>query len=329
MGFDCARAAILAGILVAAAGDATPAAAGSLRFTENRPMAYEFADLARLPAGFGEGEFSFEIWVKPDATAPIGPTLRASYAQLRNWSDADPQPYSGPGWWLPGNWLIDGHSRPDGYGPGNSREGTFSLQFYGGGRLRWMFADSAENMPAGMVWAVQAWPATDTPSLLDGRWHHVAAVRRWREGGGARLELWIDGRLTGATDIPERTNMRRFWDQPAHPRDPAELGGWAIGAEVMTAWNYAFTQYEDYKGLVDDIRMWRRALDPDEIGRLATGASPAQEDGLAAHHSFDEGRGNRGRDRVDRTQAITLHRWSRDNWSRENSPASARRGRTG
>jgi hypothetical protein len=321
------RAAILAGVLAAGILNVAPATAGSLRFTENRPAAYEFADLARLPAGFGDGEFSFEIWIKPDASAPVGTTMRASYAQLRNWSDADPRPYSAPGWWLPGNWLIDGHSRPDGYGPADSREGTFSLQFYGGGRLRWMFADTAVDMPPGMVWAVQAWPATGAPSLLDGRWHHVVAVRRWREGGGARLELWIDGRLTAATDVPHRTDMRRFWDQPAHPRDPAEIGGWAIGAEVMTAWNYAFTQYEDYKGLVDDIRMWRRALDPDEVARLATGAAPARREGVVAHYSFDEGRGHRSRDAVDATQAITLHRWSRANWSREDGPASARTSR--
>jgi len=31
---------------------------------------------------------------------------------------------------------LDGHTRPDGFTPDKTREGTFSLQFYGGGRLR-------------------------------------------------------------------------------------------------------------------------------------------------------------------------------------------------
>ncbi|HEX8692929.1 MAG TPA: LamG domain-containing protein [Longimicrobium sp.] len=304
---------------------AQPVHAGSLRFTENLPTQYEFADVPGLHPEFGRGEFTFEIWVKPDTGFRVGPTYRSEYSQLRNWSETDNQPYSSTGWWLPGNWLLDGHSRPEGFDAGDTREGTFSLQFYGGGRLRWMFADKKEGMPRGMVWAAQAFPASSTPSLLDGRWHHVAAVRRWRQPLGARLELWVDGRLVGSTDIPDRTDMRRFWDHPAHPNDPPELGGWAMGAEVMTAWNYEFTQYEDYKGLVDDMRMWGRALSPEEISRLATGAAPADRAALLSHYSFDEGRGDVCRDRLNRGPAIALHRWGQQNWSQENSPASAAR----
>lgn len=154
--------------LVLAAVLAAPAHAGSLRFVENAPTHYDFVDIPSLPGEFGRGEFAFELWVKPDATYPIGPTVRASYAQLRNWTDADPEPYSSDGWWLAGNWLLDGHTRPEGFMPGDTREGTFSLQFYGGGRLRWTFADAKGGMPKGMVYAVQAWPATSTPSLLAG-----------------------------------------------------------------------------------------------------------------------------------------------------------------
>ncbi len=144
--------------------------------------------------------------------------------QLANWSDADPKPYSDSGWWLTGNFLLDGHTRPQGFLGGATREGTFSLQFHGGGRLRWMFADGDLDVP-GKVWAVQAWPASATPSLLDGRWHHVAAVRRWRAPEGATLELWIDGAKIARTDIPGRVDMRRWWDHLAHPDDPPELGG--------------------------------------------------------------------------------------------------------
>lgn len=310
------------GIALALAVSSQQSLAGSLRFTANEPREYEFADIHHLHPDFGKGEFAFEIWVKPDTSYPVGSTKRGTRDQLLNWSDADPRPYADHGWWFPGNWLIDGHTRPEGFDGGDTREGTFSLQFYGGGRLRWMFADKKEGMPPGMVWTVQASPASSTPSLLDGNWHHVVAVRRWRQPEGATLELWINGTLIGSTDIPDRIDMRRFWDDLAHPDDPKELGGWAVGAEVMTAWNYGFSQYEDYKGLVDDIRMWGRALAPREIRRLATGAAPARKRGLLSHYSFDEGHGEVARDRLDSRLTINLHRWSSENWSTENSPAS-------
>jgi len=215
--------------LATAAGLGTPASSASLRLLENKPAEYDFVDIAALPSEFGRGEFAFELWLKPDAGYPTGPVWRASYNQLRNWSDADPEPYSSDGWRLAGNWLIDGHTRPEGFHPGDTREGTFSLQFYGGGRLRFMFADAKEGMPKGMVHAVQAWPASSTPSLLDGKWHHVLAVRRWREPAGATLELWVDGQQIAATNIPHRADMRGFWNRLAHPVDPKEwvAGAWA------------------------------------------------------------------------------------------------------
>jgi hypothetical protein len=296
------------------------AAAGSLRFVANAPTAYDFVDIAHLPPSFGRGEFALEMWIKPDNSFPVGPVWRSGYNQLSNWSEADPEPYSSDGWWLSGNWLLDGHTRPRGFGPSDSREGTFSLQFYGGGRLRFMFADSGENMPKGMVHAVQAWPASTTPSLLDGSWHHVVALRRWREPSGATLELWVDGKSIGTTDIPRRTDMRRFWDKLAHSDDPQQLGGWSLGAEVMTAWNYAFTQYEDYKGLVDEIRLWGRAPSPAEIGEWAKGRPPRNAAQLLAHFPLGERNGAIIRDRLNPRSSWTLHRGTQRSWSVDNAP---------
>lgn len=304
---------------------ATSVHAGSLRLVANAPTQYDFLDIAQLPASFGRGEFALELWIKPDNSFPVGPIWRAGYNQLSNWSDADPEPYSSDGWWLAGNWLLDGHTRPQGFAPGNSREGTFSLQFYGGGRLRFMFADSGEAMPKGMVHAVQAWPASTTPTLLDGRWHHVVALRRWRAPAGATLELWVDGQKIAATDIPHRTDMRRFWDKLAHPADPEELGGWSLGAEVMTAWNYAFTQYEDYKGHVDELRLWGRAPAPEEIAQWARGRSVSRQPDLLAHFPFDEQDGTVVHDRLDPRNTWRLHRASPQAWSAENAPVRASR----
>lgn len=71
-----------------------------------------------------------------------------------------------------GNFLLDGHNN------GDFSAGTFSLQHYGGGRIRWALGDGANPGPGG-IWAVQAFPANETPSLLDGQAHLVAAVRRF------------------------------------------------------------------------------------------------------------------------------------------------------
>lgn len=301
---------------------ASGADARALRLVENKPAAYEFLDIARLPPAFGRGEFAFEIWVKPDAGYPVGTVWRGSYDQLKNWSDADPEPYSSDGWWLTGNWLLDGHTRPEGFRAGDTREGTFSLQFYGGGRLRFMFADDKASAPKGMVHAVQAWPASTTPSLLDGKWHHVVAVRRWREPAGATLELWIDGRRIAATDIPHRTDMRRFWDKLSHPGDPAELGGWSLGAEVMTAWNQVFTQYEDYKGLVSGMRFSGRAPSAAEIDGWAKAAPLRDRAGLLADFPLDEGTGDIVRDRIDPGYMLKLHRAGPRSWSAESPPSA-------
>lgn len=292
--------------------------AGSLNFTESRPTHYEFGDLPQIPAGFGSGEFALELWIKPDASFPVGPVWPPSYAQLRNWSERDPEPYSSPMWWVSGNWLLDGYSRPEGYFPGNPRDGSIGLQIYGAGRVRFTFADKAEGMPVGGVYAVQAYPATSAPSVLDGKWHHIIAQRRWREPEGATLELWVDGKLIATTDIPDRTDMRKWWDSPAHPDDPKELGGWSIGTEVMTGWNYGVTQFEDYKGLVDNLRFWNRALPAAEIGRLATGVS--RQDRPAAWYAFDENAGDTTRDSAGKNAPISLHRFEPANWSSEEAP---------
>lgn len=304
------------------------AASGSIRFLANEPRDYDFGDQLALPPTFGAGEFTLEIWIKPDTSFPIGTTARGSPEQLINWTEDDVEPYSRGGWWFAGNWLLDGHTRPRGFTPRDTREGTFSLQFYGGGRLRWMFADDADDVPVGKVWAVQAYPASTVPSLLDGAWHHVACVRRWVGDSEALLELWIDGVLTATTRIPRRVDMRRFWDDLPHPDDPDHLGGWAWGSEVMTAWDFFFSQYEDYKGLVDEIRFWDRAKPPDELSGAWNGAVTGWEAGLVGWFPFDEESGRIVRDRLAPTRTIVLHRSRPGSWSRESAPleASANRG---
>src|SRR5258707_10252065 len=153
-------------------------ALGALRFLKSEPNRFDFADQRVLPPAFGAREFTFELWIRPDASFPVGSTDRGTLNQLVAWSNADIAPYSAGNCWFSGNFLLDGHTRPDGFTPDKTREGTCSLQFYGGGRLRWMFADDTDRVPVGKVWSVQAYPGASTPSLLDNKWHNINWVRR-------------------------------------------------------------------------------------------------------------------------------------------------------
>jgi len=313
-----AIAAAVAAVLCLAS--AAPVRAGSLRLLSNAPEHYDFVEIPRLPKAFGSGEFTFEISVKLDTRFAVGPVMRGTKAQLLNWSNIDIEPYSEDGWWLAGNWLLDGLTRPNGFGPKDTREGSFGLQIYGGGRLRWLFSDGSADALKGKLWAVEAYPATTAPSLLDDQWHRVACVRRWRGDSAATLELWIDGTRISTQDIPLRRDMRVYWDHLPHARNPAELHGWSLGSEVMTAWNFFFTQYEDYKGLVDEIGFWSRAASEDELRAGITARLAPSPRGLEAHVSFDEGSGNRIRDRIDRSDVWMLHREQNNSWSTEDAP---------
>jgi len=296
----------------------------SLRFLRSEPKQFDFADQKVLPPTFGAGEFTLELWIKLDASFPVGATERSSFDQLKNWSDFDSRPYGTPDWWFRGNWLLDGHSRPNGFTSADPRDGTFSLQFYGGGRLRWMFADDADVVPIGKVWAVEAYPAKNTPSLLDDKWHQVACVRRWIEDTKAQLELWIDGHLIASQKIPQRVNMRKYWGSLPHPKNPEELGGWSWGSEVMTSWNYYFTQYEDYKGLMDELRFWDRAKSEEELTKYWMEAVSGKETGLVGYFPLDEGAGDTLRDKLNTARIIILHRATKNSWSSENAPVSNR-----
>ncbi len=262
--------------LLLAAADV--ASASSLRFQQNGPNAHDYGRQLALPAGFGAGEVTRELWIRPDPTLPVGPRTPGTPAQLVNWSDESSAPGSSGSWWFAGNFLLDGHNNAD------FSAGTFSLQFYGGGRSRWLFGDGADPGPGG-VWSVGAYPEAPEPSLLDGGWHQVTLVRRWTGASAARLELWIDGRLVDDQPTPVRTDMRSFWD--AWTGYPAGQQGWFWGAEKQAAIG-VLPQYEDYKGLVDDVAFWSRAKTASEIAGGWRAPAQAGQPGLAGLYAIGE-----------------------------------------
>ena len=86
-------------------------------------------------------------------------------------------------------------------------------------------------------------------SVLPGEWTHVAAVY-----DGRAMILYQDGTEVG----------RQFKRGPIDPG--ADVPVW-IGDNPPTAGS------RPWQGLVDDVRVYTRALGPDEIGQLATPGS--------------------------------------------------------
>ena len=315
------------------------AVSGSLNFVKNASGEHEYAQLYNLPERFGTGEFTLELWVKPDASYPMGETpwpqnpypenegaineRAVNDDQLTNWSDADEKPYSWKGWWWHGNWLLDGFSRN--YG---GRDGSFALQFYGGGRLRWFFDDgTGPSEEKGYVYSVGAYPASNTPSLLDGRWHNIQAVRRWSGEKKAVLELWIDGGLIAKTELPSRVDMQAKYWKDWKVGNPPGLEGWFIGGEEQAVTgvhvDYLWNQFEDYKGLVDEIKFWERAKTPRELRQYQEVIISEAKAGLVGYFDFEklnEPARHLVRDKLNEQGVMSLHRWQSIYFSDENPP---------
>ena len=294
--------------------DVPPASGNSVSFVGNTNYGdeHEYARQTDIPTGFGDGEFTLQLWVKLDNSYPVGSTSRSSGNKALNWSDADYEPYSTSDWWWEGNFLLDGHNNPQ------FQSGTFSIQVYGGGRIRWLFGDGA-LLPVGGSWAVQAYPASTTSSLLDDNWHQIVVVRRWSGASSAKLELWIDGGLIATETSDRRTNMRNYWD--TWNTFPNGQEGWFWGAEKNAVLRGYI--YEDYKGLLDEVRFWARALTSTEISSTYYQQSvTGSEQGLVGVYHLDEGAGMESCNQLDSAQCLTMILPSQgwNIWDTENGP---------
>jgi hypothetical protein len=98
-------------------------------------------------------------------------------------------------------------------------------------------------LPSGHVWSCELGKSVLVPKALPGDWQHVTAVRR--EG---TLEVYLNGELT------ERST--RF-DPEAFP--------WAGNRPVEIGWG----PHGTFSGRMRDVRLYRGALTPAEIGALA------------------------------------------------------------
>ncbi len=290
--------------------------AASVEWFVNAPSDYDYGRQLVLPPGFGAGEFTFELWIRPNNSFGVGSTADGTAGQLTDWSDANNQPYGSSDWWFQGNFLLDGHNNNN-----NFEDGTFSLQFYAGGRVRWLFGDG----PAGLSGGVRSVPssrASNEPSLLDGQWHQITLVRRWA-GTGATLELWIDGTLIASEPSTRQRDMEAtYW--ASWSGFPTNQRGWYWGAEKQAAIGMR-TQYEDYKGRIDEMRFWSRAKTAMEISTGFANPVTGMETGLVGRYGFDEGSGTVACDSLaptTPTRCMTLVNAKTGVWSTDNAPLS-------
>jgi Concanavalin A-like lectin/glucanases superfamily len=94
-------------------------------------------------------------------------------------------------------------------------------------------------------------------ALTDGQWHHVAATY---DGRAARC--YIDGAVVGSAKVK----------QPG----PLKKSGWdlCIGNSVV---DYGTGEFIAFEGLIDEVRIYNRALSPEEIKALATATHAGAE----------------------------------------------------
>lgn len=277
---------------------------GSISWLANPDGLHDYGHQLQLPPTFGVGEFTFQMWIKPDESLPVGST--AGDGTLTNWSSEDEEPYAAGNWWYRGNFLLDGHNNVAGFS-----QGTFSLQFYGGGRVRWLFGDG--SVISGGVWSAGAYPATETASLLDGNWHQLTLVRRWSGASDADLELWIDGTLVDSETSTARTDMRQYWDDWAG--FGGDQDGWFWAAEKQAAiGDYG---YEDYKGLMAEVRFWDVPLS--NVASSYADAVTGDEPGLVGYYPWTEGAGTQACD-VLSTDCVELVRTPDEQWLEEGPP---------
>ena len=95
-------------------------------------------------------------------------------------------------------------------------------------------------------------------NVHDGKWHHLAGVRQ-----GKTVSIYLDGKLAGT--MPDVAG-------------PYDLQGstYFIGRDTRT-------DTTSFEGDLDNVRLWTRALSPQEIGAMSKGEMPGKKSGIATY----------------------------------------------
>ena len=252
---------------------------GGIQFVQNATQDYDYSQITTIPDGFGDAEFTLKVVVEPSQVSTIGDT-EISPGIRETWADETAEPYSSAEWWFLGNFLLDGHNNTA------FQDGTFSLQVYNSGYVRWTFGDgAAADARLGDLHGIQNSSGTN---ILDGKRHVIHCVREWDGGTGANLRLYVDGNLEDTETSTARTNMATtYWD--AWTGFPVNQDGWFFGAEKQAAIG-DLSDYADFKGIIREVAFYNDALTSSEIAADQGVVDTGHADYLD-HFAFTEGTG--------------------------------------
>lgn len=264
-----------------------------IQFVTSATNDHDTGIMTTMPAGFGDGEFTFEIVIEADESASTGDISGTNPGAARrdNWATNTAEPYDDSEWWFWGNFLLDGHNN------NNFSNGTFSLQIYNSGYVRWTFGDgSAAAARSGGLHGIQNSSGTN---ILDGNRHVIACVRAWDGGTGSILSLYVDGVLQDSETSTARTDMAAtYWD--SWTGYPSGQDGWYFAAEKQSVVTADF-DFGDYKGNVRSVAFFNGAKTVGELQGINDAVDTGHAD-YADHYLFDEGTGNP----VSESGAITM-----------------------
>lgn len=211
---------------------------------------------ASTPADLGAGSFTIDLWVRgrlADNNTPAGPA--GEFFDFR---------------WIEGNIIVD----RDIFGA-SAQDWGVSLA---GGRIRFGtgFADSAPN---DVEHTLQG-----SVNVLNDQWRHIAVVRDASDG---RKLIYVDGVLDAASP-PGRST-----DDISYPNsgDPAPVTPWGPFIVLAAEKHDAGAEYPSFRGRLDEVRLWSRALSASEIAAWRARVLPPDAAGLVAAYRFEEGAG--------------------------------------
>src|SRR3954471_22704930 len=157
-----------------------------------------------------------------------------------------------------------------------------------------LYANRETGVPDAQVYAGGAHEADAAGGLTSGQWAHLAATY-----DGNLLRLYVNGKQAVQVAVG----------------DPIETSGGVLHIGGNAIWN------EWFAGLIDDVRIYNRALDATQINTDMTLAVGVPEpppgggaEGLVAAYGFDEGQGNVAGDAsgIGNDGRVEGPAWSRD-----------------